>query len=97
MSLGRRVRAMERKAGAEAAAPCRCSTPILAVGPGEERRVFPGYREFYGRMVQGLPPPPVARLPDGGPAPVPERCEKCGRVIDYVRVRVGWGPVPHGL
>ena len=95
MNLNRRVRSMEKRAGAEASAPCRCSLPILGVGPGDERRVFGGLREFYDGTVQGEPLAPIPLRADRTPEPVPVRCAACGRLIDYVRVRIGLGAFPH--
>jgi len=89
LNLARRVRSMENRAGAAAAHPCGCSRPILATGPGDERRVFTSLRAFYAGTVRGEPLAPVPLGPDGAPAPIPERCGACGRPIDYVRVRVG--------
>jgi hypothetical protein len=88
MSLARRVRVMERRAGELSRRACRCSMPILVSDSRGVRRVFHNLRDFYAGTVQGEPLELPPLRADGTVEPIPERCGQCGGIIQYVRVAV---------
>ena len=48
--------------------------------------MFPTIREFHDGTVIGEPLAPPTLGPDREPLLAPARCDKCRRVIQYVRV-----------